>query len=247
MKLVQGMWIALLDLVFGSTCVGCDVRGAGTACPACRSAAAAQPRIVGTVFVDRAPVSRLVRAAKFGRWRGGSAWFARRLVERLDPALQSRVVAIAWVPRSTARARSRGVDLPRDVARRVGNLLCVPSVDVLVRASRSRRQRGLDREERRANARSSFDLHHAANDRLRRLPGAPRSVRNPVVLLIDDVCTTGATIDACAALLTVACRRRFPDIHVHPIAMATVPVRESKQAGVPKARSLRGKCIHENR
>lgn len=232
MDFAHAWWNALLDVLFGSTCAGCRRRGAGAACAVCRAAAQEQSRISGTVFVDDAPVTQLVRAAKYGRWRAGGRWFADRLVDRLDPGLCERVVAVAWVPRSRARARRRGADLPRAVARRAAHRLGIPTVDVLVRSPRSRRQRGLDRQQRRANARASFDLHAHVNHRIDRAMGPPSRGPGAVVLLVDDVCTTGATLSACAALLTVALRRRFRDIHVHPIALATVPARGSAPRGV---------------
>lgn len=221
----------LFDAVFGSICAGCGARGRGAACCTCRTAARRQAPIQGATFVDVRPVGRLVRAAKFGRWRGGGAWFADQLVDRLDPAVRARVVAVSWVPRAPSRARRRGVDLPRDVARRAAARLRVPAFDALVRRPRSRPQRGLDRSQRRTNARASFDLHPDADLRLRLLP-VDRPCREPVVLLVDDLCTTGATMAACSALLTVLVRRRFPDIHVHSIAMVAVPPPDRSRGGV---------------
>ncbi|QTF91487.1 phosphoribosyltransferase family protein, partial [Halomonas sp. BM-2019] len=95
--------------------------------------------------------------------------------------------AVVPVPLHPRRARERGFDQAEWLARRLARRLEVP----LRRARRVRHtpsQRGLDRAERRANLRDAFRVEAA-------LP--------PRVVLLDDVMTTGATLDALAA----ACRR----------------------------------------
>jgi ComF family protein len=61
--------------------------------------------------------------------------------------------------------------------------------DLLVRTRGTAPQTGLDRRQRRANIRHAFAM---------RRPGQSAGRR---VLLVDDVLTTGATVEACAAVL----------------------------------------------
>ncbi len=93
--------------------------------------------------------------------------------------------AIVAVPSDRDRARWRGVDPPAALASLLAEEWGVAVADVLRRTGR-RPQRGLDRRERRRNARASFA---AAGPCPRR------------VVLVDDVYTTGATADACARIL----------------------------------------------
>ena len=91
------------------------------------------------------------------------------------------------MPLHPQRARERGFDQAGWLARRLARRLGVP----LVRAERHRdtpSQRGLDRGERRRNVRGVFRVE------------APLPAR---VALLDDVMTTGATLNA----LALACRR----------------------------------------
>jgi ComF family protein len=68
------------------------------------------------------------------------------------------------------------------------------SSDVLVRTKRTRQQVGLTADERRRNVRKAFSIGLEEQ----------RSVEGKVILLVDDVRTTGATAAACAEVLKAA-------------------------------------------
>ena len=98
--------------------------------------------------------------------------------------------ALVVVPSNGDRARWRGTDGPSAVAERLGVLWELPVLRPLIRVG-DRPQRGLDRAERRRNARTQFRWVDGM-----RAPGT--------VGLVDDVYTTGATVDVCARLLRQA-------------------------------------------
>lgn len=110
--------------------------------------------------------------------------------------------ALLAVPLHPERARGRGFDQAGWLASRLARRLGVPTI----RARRRRdtpSQRGLGRRERRANLRSAFEVPT-------RLP--------PRVALLDDVMTTGATLEA----LAEACRRAGAE-HIEAWAVARTP------------------------
>ena len=109
----------------------------------------------------------------------------RGLVDR-DP------VAIVAVPAQPARRRRRGFDPAGVLAVALAGRLGVARVDCLRRRDRGDRQVGASRSQRRRSGRLTIELR------------APPPAR---ALLVDDVHTTGATLDACArALLRGGCR-----------------------------------------
>jgi len=92
------------------------------------------------------------------------------------------------VPLHAYRERARGYNQSRLLARELqARRGCVVWEDALTRARATRPQVELDAAERRDNVKDAFT--------------ASERVRGRQVLLLDDVCTTGATMDACAAAL----------------------------------------------
>jgi ComF family protein len=90
------------------------------------------------------------------------------------------------VPLHPSRRRERGFNQARDLARHLG----LPVVEALARVRRTAPQTELSAEERRTNLDGAF----ATSRRVRKLIGA-------TIVLVDDVSTTGATLEACAQTL----------------------------------------------
>jgi predicted amidophosphoribosyltransferase len=103
------------------------------------------------------------------------------------------VEVIVHVPGDPERAWRRGDVGPKRLALVLSTHWRLPAVELLRRTQRLPRQRGLGLGERRRNVHGSV----AAVD------AAPR-----LVCVVDDVYTSGATADACAAALRRAGARR---------------------------------------
>lgn len=189
------MRLALADalaLAFPVECAGCGVLDVAL-CDACR--AELHPDVLrrelpggltvcsGLVF-DDAP-ARVIRALK----EEGRTGLARALAPALAEAVRSSHcpagTAIVPIPTSNAAMRRRGYRVVDLVARRAG-LRPIPKLRV---ARASGDQRALGRADRRRNVEGTF----AAVD-----------AEGWVVLLIDDVVTTGATLTEAARMLRAA-------------------------------------------
>lgn len=143
------------------------------------------PRLEGaSAYHD--PPGELVRLYKFGGQRLLAGSWAALLASRLDARWP-----LVPVPPLTRHLWRRGWDpvetLARSLARRAG----LPIWRPLVR-HRSRAQKSLDAEGRWTNAQKAYSLAPRWAPRLSRVPG---------VWLVDDVVTTGATVEACTRLL----------------------------------------------
>jgi ComF family protein len=115
---------------------------------------------------------------------------------------------IVPVPLHIARQRERGYNQADLLARALGHMMGLPVLaGALARARPTRAQVGLSAAERRVNMQGAFAsvvLVHRAAPLAGGCAGHNPSVHNQRVLLIDDVCTTGATLEACSVALQAA-------------------------------------------
>jgi predicted amidophosphoribosyltransferase len=123
-----------------------------------------------------------------------SAWKERGRRDLAAPlaAIVDDVIArpdadvLTFVPGDRERGRERGHVPAARLAYALGPTWGLPVEPLLTRVGGSRRQAGLSRSDRRLNVRGRFVA----------LGRVPR-----VVVLVDDVYTTGATVSACATAL----------------------------------------------
>lgn len=105
-----------------------------------------------------------------------------------DNELEADVVA--WVPLSARRLRRRGFDQARLLAERVAEYMELPCMPLLEKQRDNIAQSSTSSaEERRENVRGVYRCR------------ADASVDGARILLVDDVVTTGATLEECAKTL----------------------------------------------
>jgi ComF family protein len=96
---------------------------------------------------------------------------------------------IVPVPLHAARLRERGYNQAALLARELGKSIGLPvSENSLVRVRATRPQVELGAQERKENVRDAFCCSNM-------------ELKEKRILLIDDVCTTGATLEACSIAL----------------------------------------------
>lgn len=205
----------LLDLAFPVRCAGCDRPGT-LLCDSCRSEVAfidpadACPRCGAPHGRGRCtecgggqfafatarcaallapPISHAVVALKDGGERRYADLLARLLAETAPECLRDADVLVP-VPATPAAVRRRGFDHAADIAGRLAHLSGIRARSIL-RAAMSADQRSLGRDARFANREGAFRVP----------PGVCVPGR---ILLIDDVLTTGATLDGASRALLAA-------------------------------------------
>jgi len=152
-------------------CPGCGRFLATPVCRACRRSAPAWRRLVVLGRYDGL-LAKTIRTGKIGGRHEVASFFAPLLARRLERVYD----AVVAVPSDHAFA---GI-----LADRLAALLDAPRLEALYRPHAARRQVGLSRRARRENAARALG-------RLDLYPGQ-------AILVVDDIMTTGATIEAAA-------------------------------------------------
>jgi ComF family protein len=204
----------LVAFAFPQRCPGCGVPAdaARLLCEACLAAIPTVPETLcaACLAAERTPVdcvrhpaqrvwvawvyddacAALLHAFKFE----GRTALAELLGARLAAALPAawRPELVTGVPLHAARRRERGYDQAEMLARVVADAIGVPYVPLLRRVRPTRAQSSLGPVARRRNPAGAFAVTQPSWADARR------------VLVIDDVVTTGATLDACTRALVAA-------------------------------------------
>ena len=139
----------------------------------------------------------VVHALKYDARRSVAAPLARMMVEQAC-GLLTEAHCVVPVPLHPWRERQRGFNQAEDLARGLG----LPIVRALRRTRMTRPQVELPAAERAANVKDAFALRSAGIRPFAVSQDAP--LLQHVIVLVDDVATTGATLDACARVLTQA-------------------------------------------
>ncbi len=174
-----------------SRCLRCAAR-IPVAASLCGQCAAHPPYYDGTLTLAdyAAPVAGMVAALKFSARIDLADAFARLLARRETEAAGALIVA---VPLAFERQRERGFNQSHELARRYARHLRIAlPPPLLLRTRHGPAQQSLAREERLRSMRGAFALAGSA---------AAASVRDRTVIVVDDVMTTGSTLDEVAATL----------------------------------------------
>jgi ComF family protein len=156
-------------------------------CPRCRRGGRLVDRARAIGAYDGA-LRAIVHALKYEGRRSLSRPLSDLMRLRGADMLDGAACAIP-VPLHPSRRRQRGFNQAADLARQLG----IPAVHALRRTRATPTQTGLPAAQRHRNMRDAFAVTHAA----RNLSGA-------TVVLVDDVSTTGATLESCARVLKLA-------------------------------------------
>ena len=187
--------MGLLDLIFPPRCGGCGRQGQDW-CEPC--AAALQPvpatslRGIPLVAAGRltGPLQRAIHTYKY-RPRPQLADRLAQPLSRAALAAGLMLPALTFVPLHPRRQRERGFNQAERLARRLAAGLGVPVVGGLSRLRPTPAQVGLGQAERQVNVAGAFSW---------------TDVQPPLqgLGLVDDVCTTGATLEAVARVVAEA-------------------------------------------
>ncbi|WP_454941846.1 ComF family protein [Evtepia sp.] len=195
----------LLNLLFPPKCPFCNRPLAGEGpCPHCRQAAfwieGPQAVSAGNAFVRcacagwyRDELRDSLRRFKFSGQKGYAAVYGPVLAQTIRTYLPGTYDVLTWVPVSPARLKERGYDQAQLLAQETAKALGTQAVPLLAKTGHNPAQSSLTQGRlRRANVAGVYAVPR------------PEAVAGQRVLVIDDILTTGATLDEAARTLRAA-------------------------------------------
>lgn len=143
-----------------------------------------------SLWVHKAPVSTSVYQFKYHNQRIYGAYYAKELLKCHAHTIKAwNPDIIIPIPLHIKRKKKRGYNQSELLAKEIGKRLQIPVfAKMIVRVRNTRPQKQVKHSERRSNIRNAFSLSQAF-----------RPVKT--VLLIDDIYTTGNTINEAARIL----------------------------------------------
>ena len=146
------------------------------------------------VLKSAGPIREMIHRFKYN----GQLWLAQPLAEFLAEGLSDErldaepISLLVPVPLHPLRKREREYNQAEILARTLGKRLRLPVSDALKRVRYTETQTHFDRRDRMQNLRDAFTMRQN------------KRVQGNRILLVDDVFTTGSTLNECARVLIEA-------------------------------------------
>ena len=183
-------------------CPGCRrLTAAGQYCRTCRN----KPDInltgvIIAAYFHEGPIREAIHQFKYESVRGLSEDLGSILIKRLEAGFPAGDLVLVPVPLHSSREAWRGYNQARELAKFLSETYDIPMNDsVLLRKKNTKPQIELSRPERVKNIAGAFALKPKFN---------VEKLQKKTILLVDDVMTSGFTLNECAKVLrSVGCKR----------------------------------------
>lgn len=188
--------VCLADLkpIDGPFCLRCGLplKDGGAHCYNCRGAktAAYKCSMIRSSLQFTRAARALVHAFKYERYVNIAPFFVALMHKTYlkNPEYLEADMFVP-VPIHKSRLKERGFNQSALLAEGLAALSGVPCLDILSRDVKTKTQTSLDKKGRLENIKGAF----SCKDK--------KQIKGKAVILIDDVCTTGATLEECARVL----------------------------------------------
>lgn len=174
---------------------GITLKDGGAHCFNCRGTKARNFKcsLIRSALDFNEPSRALIHGLKYEKYTHIAKFFAplmhKTLLENPDMLEAEYFVP---VPIHKKRLKKRGFNQAEVLARELSSLANIPVLPALERIKNTKSQTKLTKKERAENIKEAFTC------------SIPSKIKKKAVILIDDVCTTGATIEECAKVLRKA-------------------------------------------
>lgn len=145
-----------------------------------------------SLFSYRGTVKRIIHDYKYCNKTYYYKLFSYLLIEYMKENRYINFDYITAVPLHKIKQRNRGFNQSGLLAKQIGKYFNIPYIDTLKRNNNTEKQSNLSKYARQKNLKNVFDI---ANNKI------PNLLDNADILIIDDIFTTGTTVDECSKIL----------------------------------------------
>jgi ComF family protein len=181
-----------LEYLEGNVCLKCgkgiDDDYQGNTCPDCRLSDK-NFDMAFSCFQYKDIGKKMIHKLKYEGCKEVSHSLARLMHQKLKDE-DIRADAIVPVPINKSKEETRGFNQARLIAEDIASLMDIPLWDCMIRTKETKEQFKLDKINRILNIHDAFRMNMLYND-----------VKYESILLVDDVYTTGSTVDECSRVL----------------------------------------------
>lgn len=197
----------LIDLLFPIFCVGCGKEGYFI-CPDCLKEIPINLKIQKIRYIHKLIITstytnpiikKAIHEYKYNFVKELCIPLAELMIERLKAVITDDLIEkilLVPVPLHKRRLRERGFNQAELLAKQISKAIGIPiNTNLLIRKHYSLPQVKIkDAQLRRKNIRKAFELNS-------KFQVSSFRFHDKIIILIDDVCTTGATLKECAKVL----------------------------------------------
>lgn len=223
MNILRRLVVFALDTIFPIQCVGCEAAGVWL-CNQCRNRIPLETRevcyvcknfsqggqtcfpcqriyslsaVISFLNYDHYLVQESLRLAKYSYVKDALTPLIDAVIPQLLPKIEAldidpRALIFVPVPLHPLRLRDRGFNQAEIIAQRVASVAGSQCVEALARRWHGPPQVSLDEMDRVRNIKGNIACKN------------PEAVKGRMVAVVDDVATTGSTLDACGRVLRAA-------------------------------------------
>jgi len=203
------MWKDFLSLIYPKLCLGCNnilLANQNSICSSClielSTVSVANKSLnffsineyfsVTYLYSYNSPlVKELIYALKYkGQYRLGKLLGVELAKVLINKGMSTKIDAIVPVPIHKSKRRKRGYNQSFYIAKGVAEVLKVPLREIVIKTTKGNTQTNKKRYDRWLNVSGSFDLVESSIG------------KNNHILIVDDVITTGATMESCAQAIS---------------------------------------------
>ena len=194
-RIIRKLWEGLIEVLYPreSYCIICKDDDCFGICNTCRKSI----KVINEVYQDEiisygyygGVLKDLILKLKYKNNFTAGDILAEFLEEYIIKNFEYKEYIITYIPLSKKSKKNRGFNQCEYIAKKISRDLSIEVLDILTKQKETKEQKTLKRDERYENIKNAFTIEKGLD------------IKNYKIILIDDVTTTGATLQEAYKLL----------------------------------------------